>query len=161
MKSTLLTLLIALAVVIMTSVGCFSQELAAPTTIERIESPLTAGNGLQFGGWLDPQRFSMTHSYGLTFTRWGGQSFNYGIYTNRMEYRVSNPLTLSTTISVLHQPFTMLNGGLAGNGLGVLSSFQLEYRPSENMRMMLDVQMPVMPRDSQFRTMLFQPDWRW
>jgi hypothetical protein len=163
MKLLFFPLLIAM--VLLPAYRAGSQEFTAPTTVDRIESPVATSlngtpgisQGLQFGGWLDPQRFSMSHSYGLTFTRWGNQSLNYGVYTNRIEYKISNPLTLRTNISILHQPFSMIGGNMNSSQFGVLPSFQLEYRPSENMRMSLDVQIPVMPNNSQFRNLLYQP----
>ncbi len=43
---------------------------------------------------LDPNKFSMSHSYSLSFTSFGGQSYNQGLYLNTMMYQLSNPIKM-------------------------------------------------------------------
>lgn len=140
--SITLTLLLLLAL----SLPLFAQpgSLALPT--ER--SSLLSSDSSRSGGWFDASRFSMTQSYGMTFSRWGNRSFNFGVYTNQMEYRVSAPLTFRTSISILHDPFRMIGGNLSSSSMAFLPSVQMEYRPSENFRMFLDIQVPIIPKNS-------------
>ncbi|MCH8874874.1 hypothetical protein IH824_19285 [candidate division KSB1 bacterium] len=54
---------------------------------------------------LDPNKFSMSHSYSLSFTSFGGQSYNQGLYLNTMMYQLSNPIKMYFQFGVQHQPF--------------------------------------------------------
>ncbi len=90
---------------------------------------------------LDPSRFSMSHSYSMSFSSMGGQSFNQGLYLNTMNFRFSDPLTMQLRIGYAHQPLgggMGLNGG--DNGQLFLQRAMIQYKPSENTTFTLDFQ---------------------
>ena len=103
-----------------------AQALIKPTKIQSI-----------FGSiGLDPNKFSMSHSYSLSFATSGGQSFNQGLYLNTMKYQFSEPLTVYMQVAFQHQPFgkfgnTRLN---VGNNL-FISSSGVEYNPSDKFQL--------------------------
>lgn len=90
---------------------------------------------------LDPSRFSMSHSYSMSFSSMGGRSFNQGLYLNTMDFRFSDPLTMRLRIGYAHQPF---GGGLGMNGPAngqlFLQQARIQYKPSDKVMFTLDYQ---------------------
>ncbi len=87
---------------------------------------------------LDPSKFSMQHSYTLSFATAGGQTFNQGLYLNTMQYRISNPLTTYLQIGFLHRPFGNFGQNQFNKGQFFISGAGLKYQPSENFRLQVE-----------------------
>lgn len=49
--------------------------------------------------------FQMSHSYEMTFSRFGGQSQNMNAYTNTMTFDLSDRMSGRVDLSVMHSPF--------------------------------------------------------
>jgi len=89
-------------------------------------------SGLLFG-WFDPSRFSMGHTYSLSYTTMGGQGYSLGEYTNSMRYQISDPLSVRVDLSLSHSPYDTFGGKLGKELSGFrVSRAELNYRPSEN-----------------------------
>ena len=88
---------------------------------------------------LDPNKFSMSHSYTLSFASVGGHAINQGLYLNTMTYRLSNPLTMYLQVGLQHQLSGSQPEGsnLARNQL-FISRAGFEYKPSENMKLQFE-----------------------
>ncbi len=122
---------------------------------------LTQPQGLVGLLGLDPNRFSMQHSYSVSYMSLGGHGFSQGVYLNTMSYRFSDPLQVSLQWGVLNQPF----GGfgvpsLYQNGL-FLSGASVEYKPSRNFS--IGVQYNNIPGGrlySPYRSYLYDPTLR-
>ncbi len=86
-----------------------------------------------FGNLFSPDRFHMSHSYGVTFYSGGGQSGSIGLYTNTMDFRLSNPLFLRVNTGVLHRPF----GGPrnAPDNAQLVHGAELIYKPTKNFQL--------------------------
>ncbi|MBN1561676.1 hypothetical protein JW998_15600 [candidate division KSB1 bacterium] len=92
---------------------------------------------------IDPSRFSMSHSYSMSYMAAGGQSFTQGLYLNTLSYQFTVPLTLSLQLGMAHNPFP-------GNGTAnilqsgfFVSGAQLMYKPTEKTTIQLQFrQMP-------------------
>jgi hypothetical protein len=94
---------------------------------------LTQPQGLLGLIGLDPNRFSMQHSYSLSYMSLGGHGFSQGVYLNTMSYRFSDPLQVSLQWGVLNQPLSGLGvPSLYQNGV-FLSGASVEYKPSRNL----------------------------
>lgn len=89
---------------------------------------------------LDPSRFSMTHSYTMSFTRFGNQTLNQGLYLNTMNFRVSDPLLMQVRIGYLHQPFGGYGTAGDANGKLFLQRAMVQYKPSDKMSIVFDYQ---------------------
>lgn len=94
-------------------------------------------------GWalLDPSRFHMRQSYSISYMSGSGGSGSVGLYLNEMEYQLFKPLTLHVGLGYLHQPFGSRGANSAGASLSdgfFVPNVGLEYRPSENILMMVD-----------------------
>ncbi len=92
----------------------------------------TTDGGLLFG-WFDPSRFTMGHSYSMSYTTFGGNGYSLGEYTNMMQYQISDPLSVRLDVSLSHSPFDSFGGKLGKELSGFrVSRAELNYRPSEN-----------------------------
>lgn len=108
---------------------------------ENIANALTYPTKLQsvFGLiGLDPTRFSMSHSFSLSYTSIGGQGFTQGLYLNTMSYQLSNPLTMYLQIGFLNQPFGGLGQKSPYNNKLFLSGAGVEYKPSNNFKVQFE-----------------------
>ncbi len=86
---------------------------------------------------LNPDKFSMSHSYTLSFTSVGGHSFSQGLYLNTMKYQLFNPLTMYLQIGFLNQPFGGIGQSPFGNKL-FLSGAGFEFKPSESFKVQFE-----------------------
>ena len=101
------------------------------------------GGGLLFG-WFDPNRFSMHHSYSLSYTTGGGRNLSLGTLTSSLAYQISNPLSIQFDISLMHSPYNNLGDNFTKNITGVyLTRAELNYRPSRDV--LLQVQFRQLP----------------
>lgn len=92
----------------------------------------TDGGGLLFG-WFDPSRFTMGHSYSLSYTTARDMGYSLGEYTNSMQYQISDPLSIRLDLSLSHSPFDSYGGKLGQELSGFrVKRAELNYRPSEN-----------------------------
>jgi len=85
---------------------------------------------------LDPSKFSMSHSYSLSFTSFGGQSYNQGLYLNTMMYRLSNPIKMYFQFGVQHQPFGQ--NEFQNQSQFFVSGAGFEYKPSDNFKVQFE-----------------------
>jgi hypothetical protein len=88
---------------------------------------------------LDPSRFSMTHSYTLSYFSVGGHGQTLGLYVNSMRYQLSKSLDLGVALGWLHQPsqvFSRNDRGVTNYGT-ILPNVQLLYHPSEKFRFLI------------------------
>jgi len=85
---------------------------------------------------LDPSKFSMSHSYSLSFTSFGGQSYNQGLYLNTMMYQLSNPIKMYFQFGVQHQPFGQ--NEFQNQSQFFVSGAGFEYKPSDNFKVQFE-----------------------
>jgi hypothetical protein len=88
---------------------------------------------------LDPSRLKMNQSYTFSFFSSGKQSGTFGLYTNTLEYRISQPLLVRVGLAYLHQPLSMFNRGSQSLNGVLLPNFQLFYQPSKSFQLRIDV----------------------
>ncbi len=101
-----------------------------PTVSQSILKP--DDGGFLFG-LIDPNNFSMKHSFSLSYMTAGGQGMSMGMYTNSMMYKFSNDLDIRTDISLMASPFNTLGKQYQSSLSGLfLNNAELNYRPSKN-----------------------------
>jgi hypothetical protein len=88
---------------------------------------------------LDPSRLKMSQSYAFSYFSSGKQSGTFGLYTNTLEYRISQPLLVRVGLAYLHQPLSVFNRGSQSLNGVLLPNFQLFYQPSESFQLRIDV----------------------
>lgn len=156
MKSTILMVLCVLAF-------CLSWEATADTLVEKQQSN---GPGDAIGNTrldskfslLDPNRFSMSQSYTVSYLSYNGHGQTIGLYLNSIRYELSGALDLNVTLGWLHQPsaFLFRNDRVATGYGQILPNFQLRYEPSEKYRFLISYESIPGVYSSFFRT-----DRRW
>ncbi len=57
------------------------------------------------GNWMNMLNMTMSHSYSMNFSNFGGQMQNINAYTNHMFFDVSDRFKAQLDVSVLHSPF--------------------------------------------------------
>lgn len=101
-------------------------------------------NSLGFKGMSSPSslidfsRVKWSNSYSVSFFSGGRGSGSLGILNSTMKYDISNKLSLSVNLGVLHSP-----GSLWGNSDGsatFLPGFLIDFHPSENFHMRINYQ---------------------
>ncbi len=91
--------------------------------------------GLFSHNLLSPDRFQMHQSYSVMVSSFNGHAINQAMYLNTMQYKVSEPLTLSLQWGyLLNQPFGKIGNFSPGfsmkSGL-FLSNARLDYKISD------------------------------
>jgi hypothetical protein len=118
----------------------FGQGLSKDSHIFKPSELVQKPTGL-LNSFLDPNRFSMDHSYTLSFMSSGRHSTNLGMYLNTMTYQISDPLLMQLRVGYLHQPFGSMNSmPSSSNNTFFVQGAQLLYRPNKSLRISLEYQ---------------------
>jgi hypothetical protein len=91
-----------------------------------------------FFGWFDPSKFSMRHSFEVSYMSMGGQGLSLSTYTNSMMYRFADNLDAQADISMSYSPSNSFSTfGTKGKDFSgiYLSRAEVNYRPWENFSM--------------------------
>ena len=133
------TILISLAAVIMLAGAAGAQTGSGSSSVfipgKSFEKPTGFLNSL-----LDPSRFSMTHSYSLSFGRIGNYSMNTGLYMNTMTYKIAESLTSQVRIGFMHQPFGGDNNLYRTGSKVFVQRAMMQYKPSDKFSVTVDYQ---------------------
>ena len=127
-------------IVLTSSLGFAQQKSQAkPLDLSSILRSLTTKPTGQFSLLgIDPNNFSMHHSYEMSFFSFGGRSLTQAIYLNTINYKIADPLSLTFQWGVHHQPFGgFLKDNLASQG-AFISGAELKYKPND--KMMIKIQ---------------------
>ncbi|UCB53476.1 MAG: hypothetical protein JSV10_05205 [Candidatus Zixiibacteriota bacterium] len=88
---------------------------------------------------LDPQRLKMNHSYSFSYFSGGQTSGSFGVYTTTLKYQLSDPLSLTLSLSYLHQPLSVFRRDALTVRNRILPNFQLHYRPNSSFSLWINV----------------------
>lgn len=81
---------------------------------------------------LDPSRFSMHHSYSMSYASIGGNGYSQGLYLNTMTYQFAMPLSVSLQFGMANNPFqSAKTASILQNGF-FISGAQVRYQPFKN-----------------------------
>lgn len=110
-------------------------------------------------GWFNPDRFSMNHSFSLSYLTTGSQGLSLGTYTNSMRYSFADNLVGRADVSMSYSPYN----SFAQHGKDDLSSVylsraQLDYKPWENFQVQL--QYRALPYGSYSQSPFYNPWYR-
>ena len=103
------------------------QTFLSRSVANRYQNPLSHGLSL-----LDPGKFSISHSYNMSYFSSGGKGNMVGLYMNTMNYQFSEPLSLTVHVGYMHQPFASSSSKNVFSNNTILSGFELTYRPKKN-----------------------------
>ena len=84
-------------------------------------------------GFLNPNNFSMHHSFNLSYSAFGNNGVALGVYTNSMIYKFADNLNIGADISLVNSPYSSFGKDFTNqiNGL-YLTRASLNYKPWEN-----------------------------
>ena len=121
---------------------CYGQFKTQTKTMDFSDRLKTDQNSFGILG-IDMSRFSMSHSYSMSYLSAGGQGITQGLYLNTMSYQFAVPLTLTLQLGMAHSPFQGNNtANILQNGFFV-SGAQVKYKPTEKTTVQLEFrQMP-------------------
>lgn len=89
-------------------------------------------------GLFDPEKFSMSHGFSMSYTNVAGQNIGLTMYTNTMRYQLIPELSMRADVSVLFSPFSSLGAGFQKEISGIyLSRAELNYQPWKDVRFSL------------------------
>lgn len=101
--------------------------------------PTTTGTQASVLSLIDPDRFSMSHGFSLSMTAAGNQAFSYGVYSNRLQYLLSDKWALLARLDLVQPAYSSLPyASNAFNG-SVYYGAELLFQPSENLRFSIGV----------------------
>lgn len=119
--------------------GQLKEQNKAISFSQLLTQGLSAPRGLV--GWLglNPNRFSMQHSYSLSYLSAGGNGYSQGLYLNTLSYQVADPLSVSVQWGMMNQPLSSFGAApLYQNGF-FFSGANLEYKPSDKFSVGLQI----------------------
>ena len=126
------------------AVGCFITWLAlcpgtagaqfAGNTNEQISNPSPSVSvPPKLFSLFDPAKFSMQHTYALSFTSDGKRTFGNGLYLNTMQYQFSAPLVFRLKWGIETPSGLQSTQPLFSKQNLVIPSVELWYRPFKSM----------------------------
>lgn len=87
---------------------------------------------------FDPSKFSMSHSFSMSFFSIGGKGVSQGLYLNTLSYQIANPLLLRVQWGIQNYPYNSLAKNHPAFQSGFfLSGAELQYKPSDKLEMKL------------------------
>jgi hypothetical protein len=117
-----------------------SSQMQTPPKSETDENLLGIESNSKSFSLLDPSKLRMSHSYTFSYFSSGKTSGSFGVYTNVLEYKFSNPLTLTLSLNYLHQPLSVFHQDQLRIKDAILPNFQLIYKPSNSFSFTINVQ---------------------
>lgn len=81
---------------------------------------------------FNPDNLSINHSFSLVMTSFAGQSFSYGIYSNRLQYLLSDKWSIKANFNLVHPTFSTFQTGINPYEGDIYYGLNLQYRPSDN-----------------------------
>lgn len=97
-----------------------------------------------YSGLIDPSRISMSQSLSMSYSTWGRSGIFSNLYSNRINYRISDKLDLDLNLAVRFTPQQLNDRSLFQHGRAkeslFLPSFGIRYRPTSGVLLELQYQ---------------------
>jgi hypothetical protein len=119
-----------LTVLILYSVSVFGQFKDPPFKTESPSDGITNNNSNMLFGFINTNNFSMRHSFGLSYSTFGGNGTSLATYTNSMMYKFSNDMNLQLDASFVTSPYSSYGKEFQNSLQGIyISRAAFNYRP--------------------------------
>ncbi|MCI0708318.1 MAG: hypothetical protein L0Y80_12640 [Ignavibacteriae bacterium] len=112
------------------SVAQLKSKIETPPPVS--ESMMKPGSSDYLLGLFDPSKFSMKHSFTMSYSSFGGEGLSLGVYTNSLMYQFSDKLDFQADVNVMSSPYSSF-GNKNDFSRIFLGRAQLNYRPTDNM----------------------------
>ncbi len=96
-------------------------------------SVMHSGNQNAPGSWMNLLNMTMSHSYSMNFSNFGGKTQNLNAYTNHMFFDISDRMKAQVDVSLLHSPFgnSFMNNDNLGTQI-IVDQARLDFKLTEN-----------------------------
>ena len=89
--------------------------------------------------FIDPSKFEMSHSFGMSYSSFGNNGMALGVYTNIISYEFNEQLDIQINTSIVNSPYNTLGEGFTNSINGVyIDNARLNYNPSEKFNISLE-----------------------
>ncbi len=122
---------ILLLTIILASTNCFSQFKDKNIFKPSVQEGIINNNApTLLLGFINPENFSMSHSYSMSYTTSGNNGLALGVYTNTMRYKFAENFNLQVDASLVHSPYSSFGKNYQNQINGIyLSGAALKYQP--------------------------------
>jgi len=136
MKKINITVIIFISLFLVSAV--FAQ-FRSQVPSKKPKSPLaTPGQGSSIS-LMDPERLSIRHGFSLSMANLGGLSYSYGIYSNQLNYLISDKWSLYTNLDLVQPTHSSMPAGVNTFNNQIYYGANLLYRPSKSMQLSISV----------------------
>lgn len=91
-------------------------------------------------GLIDPSKIHMQHSLSMSYGAFGNNGMMLNTYMNILDYQISDKLMLRTNLGIMSSPYNTMGNDFYLNKPRLFGGAQLEYKMSENSRLLLQFQ---------------------
>lgn len=89
-------------------------------------------------GWFNPDKFTMRHSFDMSYATFGGHGLSLGTYTNSMLYQFADNLDARADIAFSFSPYNSFSNVNKKDFSGVyLRNAEVNYKPWDNTQVSL------------------------
>jgi hypothetical protein len=87
---------------------------------------------------IDPAKFSMNHSFEMSYSAFGKNGMALGVYTNHLSYDFNENLNIEFNTSFVNSPFNTLGDGFTKSINGIyIDRARINYNPSQDFNISL------------------------
>lgn len=88
--------------------------------------------------FIDPSKFSMGHTFEMSYSASGDHGLAAGVYTNHLAYEFSEKLNVELDASVVNTPYNTFGDSFTNSFNGVyIDRAQINYKPTEDFNISL------------------------
>lgn len=126
-------------IILFTSVLIFGQFKGDDNVPLDIRSGLLNENPMSsLFTFIDPAKFSINHSFGLSYSSFGDNGMALGVYTNNIAYEFNDKLNIEISASLVNSPYNTLGDSFTNSINGIyLDRARINYRPTEDFNISL------------------------
>ena len=127
----------AIILIILTSLTCFAQFKGDENKPIDLHQGILSDNPVgSLFSFIDPSKFSMGHSFEMSYSAMGRDGLALGVYTNHLSYEFSEVLNVQIDASIVNSPYNSFGDKFTNSLNGVyLDRARINYNPSENFQM--------------------------
>ena len=88
--------------------------------------------------FINPENFSMSHSFGISYSSFGSEGLALGVYTNHMAYKFNEDFNFELDASIVNSPYSTLGESFTKSINGFyIDRARINYNPSKDFNISL------------------------
>ena len=91
-------------------------------------------------GFLDPAKFHMQHGFSVSYAAMGAGGVMMNSYTNMIDYKFSDQLSVRTVLGIMNSPYNTLPGASYLNNAQFFGGAEVRYNPTDDTSVMLRIE---------------------